>query len=595
VTTPAYVDLGVTPELGFLPEGSRRHLGHVLVEQGIVTEPVLQQVLADQRQLRRHPERMDSTRARLGAMLVNRQLATEEQIASALGELLGRDVIDPTDVPVDPEFARRLPRAMAEHNQVLLIGDGPRGLRVIAADPTNVLALDDVRRFTGRQRLDILIATPEHLHSLLDRVWALDQSTDVVAAVADSPEPAPPPDAEDEAAVTAAPTVRLLDSILADAVRSRASDVHIEAQEQSIRVRYRVDGLLRDVVSLPKAAGRGLTARVKVVGGMDIAERRVPQDGRMRLTVDGGRVDARLSTVPTVHGETVVIRLLPGAASLQSLDSLGLSTEQAAMLARALKSSQGLILITGPTGSGKTNTLYAAVQATVTPERNVVTLEDPVEIELPGLTQVPVDERTGMTFPRGLRALLRQDPDVVLVGEVRDTVTAELAMRAAMTGHLVLTTLHTNDAVAALPRLVDMGVEPYLVASSLTLVLAQRLVRTPCQNCAAAYDPDPATLLALGLDLDDMAVLQRAGATPIKGVGCAACAKSGYLGRRGVFETLEVTPDLRRALLAGADEATITDLARRHGYLPLREAGLVLANHGKTTYEEVLRVTRATI
>jgi type IV pilus assembly protein PilB len=484
---------------------------------------------------------------------------------------------------------------MAEHNQVLLIGDGPRGLRVIAADPTDVLALDDVRRYTGIQRLDVTIATPEHLHSLLERVWALDQSTDVVAEVAESPEPAEFSDEADDSAVAAAPTVRLLDSILADAVRSQASDVHIEQQEHSIRVRYRVDGLLRDVVSLPKAAGRGLTARVKVVGGMDIAERRVPQDGRMRLTVDGARVDARLSTVPTVHGETVVIRLLPGAASLQSLDTLGLDAAQAATLARALNSSQGLILITGPTGSGKTNTLYAAVQATVTPERNVVTLEDPVEIELPGLTQVPVNEKTGMTFPRGLRALLRQDPDVVLVGEVRDTLTAELAMRAAMTGHLVLTTLHTNDAVAALPRLVDMGVEPYLVASALTLVLAQRLVRTPCRDCAAPYEPDPATLIALGLNPDDMGLLRDAGATPTKGVGCAVCSRSGYRGRRGVFEVLEVTSDLRRALLAGADEASFGDLARQHGYVPLREAGLVLANHGKTTYEEVLRVTRATV
>ena len=235
------------------------------------------------------------------------------------------------------------------------------------------------------------------------------------------------------------------------------------------------------------------------------------------------------------------------------------------------------------------------MRATVTPERNVVTLEDPVEVELPGLTQVPVDEKTGMTFARGLRALLRQDPDVVLVGEVRDTVTAELAMRAAMTGHLVLTTLHTNDAVAAMPRLVDMGIEPYLVASALTLVVAQRLVRTPCPDCAEPYEPDPATLLALGLEPDDVARLKDAGATPTRGVGCVRCGRSGYLGRRGLFEVLEVTADLRRALLTGTDEAAVADLAHRHGYVPLREGGLALAHRGETTYEEVLRVTRATI
>jgi type IV pilus assembly protein PilB len=595
VTAPAEIVPDAATAKGYRPEEGRRLLGDVLLEQGIITEKALHKVLADQRRAREHPDRADGTRARLGAMLVSRRLATEEQVAVGLGEVLGREVVDPTHVPIDPEFARRLPRALAERNQVLLVGDGPGGLRVIAADPTDVMALDDVRRYTGTQKLDVLIATPGHLRALLDRVWSLDQSTDVVVAAADSPDPAESPGDEDDSAVTEAPTVRLLDSILADAVRGRASDVHIEPQEQSVRVRYRVDGLMRNVVSLPKTVGRGLTARVKVVGGMDIAERRVPQDGRMRLTVDGTRVDARLSTMPSVHGETVVIRLLPGAASLQSLDTLGLDPVQAATLSRALQSSQGLVLITGPTGSGKTNTLYAAIQATVTPERNVVTLEDPVEVELPGLTQVPVNEKTGMTFARGLRAMLRQDPDVVLVGEVRDTVTAELALRAAMTGHLVLTTLHTNDAVAALPRLVDMGVEPYLVASSLTLVLAQRLVRIPCQECAEPYEPDPATLLALGMDPDEMATLRAAGATPTRGVGCEVCGRSGYLGRRGLFEVLEVTADLRRALLTGADETKVADLARLHGYVPLRDGGLALAQRGETTYEEVLRVTRATI
>ena len=573
------------------PEVGRRRLGDILVEQGVITEAALHQALADQR---RHRDGEDTTRLRLGAMLVQRGLASEEQVATALGEALGREVVDPTQIPVDPEFTRRLPRAVAERNQVLLLGDGPRGLRVIAADPTDVLALDDVRRYTGTQRLDIVLATPGQLRALLDRVWSLDQSADVVDVADHGPVDADA-GSDDDPLVTDAPTVRLLDSILADAVRSRASDVHLEQQAQAVRVRYRVDGLLRDVVSLPKSVGRVLTARVKVVGGMDIAERRVPQDGRMRLTVDQTRVDARVSTMPSVHGEKVVIRLLPGAASLQDLDQLGLEPAQAAALRRALEASQGLVLITGPTGSGKTNTLYAAVQATVTPERNVVTLEDPVEVELPGMTQVPVDEKTGMTFARGLRALLRQDPDVVLVGEVRDTATAELAMRAAMTGHLVLTTLHTNDAVAALPRLVDMGIEPYLVASSLTLVLAQRLVRTPCPDCAGPYKPDQPTMIALGLGTNTAAQLRKASATPTRGAGCARCGRSGYLGRRGLFEVLEVTADLRRALLSGTDEAAVADLAAKHGYVPLRAGGLLLAHRGETTYEEVLRVTRATL
>jgi type IV pilus assembly protein PilB len=353
-----------------------------------------------------------------------------------------------------------------------------------------------------------------------------------------------------------------------------------------------VDGSLRDVLSLPRPVGRTLTARVKVVAGVDIAERRVPQDGRFRLLVDGRRVDARVSTLPSVHGEKVVVRLLPGASTIQPLSDLGLDDWQRDALVRALSVSHGLVLITGPTGSGKTNTLYAAIRETMTRERNVITLEDPVEIELAGITQVPVDTKTGMTFARGLRALLRQDPDVVLVGEVRDTETAELAMRAAMTGHLVLSTLHTNDAPSTLPRLLDMGVEPYLVASALSLVVGQRLVRIPCESCAEPYRPEDATLLALGIDPETFSLNAPNAA---RGKGCPACGRTGYLGRHGLFEVLEVSAEMRRALLARPDETALADLARRQGFRSLRQQGLALAARGGTTFEEVLRVTRVGI
>ena len=524
-----------------------------------------------------------SSRQRLGVLLVEHGLASEEQVAHALGELLGREVVDASQVPIDPAYARLVPRALAERGLVLVLGVGERGLRVLAADPTDVLTLDDVRRHAGVQRLEILVGTPTQVRGLLDRVWSLAQNSEVVADVFADDEPV----AVDEDPVADAPTVRLLDSILADAVRHRASDIHVEQQRDAVRIRYRVDGVLRDVVSLPKSVGRTLTARVKVVSGMDIAERRVPQDGRIRLAVDGGRVDARVSTLPSVHGEKVVVRLLPGATSIQRLDELGLTTTQRDAVRTALDSPQGLVLITGPTGSGKTNTLYSAIQETITSERNVVTLEDPVEIEMAGITQVPVDDKTGMTFARGLRALLRQDPDVILVGEVRDTITAELALRAAMTGHLVLTTLHTNDAVAALPRLVDMGVEPYLVASALALVVGQRLVRVPCPACSEQYRPDEATLAALGITTGAV------GAGAVRGVGCTACAHSGYLGRRGLFEVLEVTPAIRLALLGRPDEATLTNLAADAGFTSMRTEGLAMAGQGRTTYEEVLRATRA--
>jgi len=388
--------------------------------------------------------------------------------------------------------------------------------------------------------------------------------------------------------VADAPTVRLADSILADAARSRASDVHIEPQAAGVRIRYRVDGMLRDAMTLPRTAGRPLVSRLKIVANMDISERRVPQDGRLRLTIDGQHVDARASSLPSLHGEKLVIRLLPGSQSLQTLDTLGLDEDQRGVLIQALTASQGLILITGPTGSGKTNTLYAAINAATTPERNVVTLEDPIEIELPGITQVPVDERSGMTFTRGLRAILRQDPDVVLVGEVRDPETAELTLRAALTGHLVLTTLHTNGALAALPRLVDMGVPAYLVGSALSVIVAQRLVRSTCTECVEPYEPDEATLLALDVERGELEDAQ-----PARGRGCPRCTQTGFYGRTGVFEVLEVTPELRRALMTGTTEVALQPLVAAQGFRDLRSQALALAGHGVTTYEEVLRVTRA--
>ena len=430
-------------EVPSLRRPPRRRLGDVLVARGVVSEHDLLEVLEDQRHWDDN-DRSGAVRLRLGALLVQHGLASEEQVASALAELLGREVVDAAHLTLDPSWARLLPRQLAERCQMLVLGPGDRGLRVLAADPTDVLALDDVRRHSGAQQLDVLVAIPAQLRTLLDRVWSLEDASDVVASIRAAAEP--PTTREDDTVVVDAPTVRLLDSVLADAVRSRASDVHVEHQLDAVRVRYRIDGILRDVMTLPIEMGRTLTARIKIVASMDIAERRVPQDGRVRLTIDGRKVDARVSTLPSVHGEKAVIRLLPAASAISRLADLGMDPEQHEVLVRTLESPQGLVLITGPTGSGKTNTLYSAIAETMSPERNVVTLEDPVEIELPGITQVPIDDKAGMTFVRGLRALLRQDPDVVLVGEVRDTVTAELALRAAMTGHLVLTTLHTNDA-----------------------------------------------------------------------------------------------------------------------------------------------------
>jgi type IV pilus assembly protein PilB len=385
-----------------------------------------------------------------------------------------------------------------------------------------------------------------------------------------------------------APIVKLVNRILSDAVRLRASDIHIEVQRDTLLVRYRVDGLLRDVMTAPKRIATAVISRIKIISGLDIAERRVPQDGRTRITIEGSAIDCRISTLPSLHGEKVVIRLLTRGDDIPSLVSLGFEARQLAAFEAALNVPQGLVLITGPTGSGKTNTLYSAIAAIKTPEKNIVTLEDPIEVQLPGITQVGVNIKAGMTFSAGLRSILRQDPDIVLVGEVRDGETAELALKASLTGHLVLTTLHTNSAVAALTRLVDMGAEPFLVASSLTAAIAQRLVRMPCGACAAPYVPDDVTLAMLGLlpqDLD--------GATPIRGNGCAECGGTGYRGRTAIYEVLVVDAPMRSVLLRDATESAIAAQARSQGMATLRASALDKARRGETTYEEVTRVSSA--
>jgi type IV pilus assembly protein PilB len=337
-------------------------------------------------------------------------------------------------------------------------------------------------------------------------------------------------------------------------------------------------------MQVPAGAANAVVSRLKIIAGLDISERRVPQDGRTNIVLEGRKLDARVSSLPSIHGEKIVLRLLDNGADLPTMDELGMTPVDVANVRRMLAASQGLVLITGPTGSGKTSTLYAALRETLTPERNVVTLEDPVEVQLPGITQVQVNERTGMTFAKGLRSVLRQDPDVVLVGEVRDGETAELALRASLTGHLVLTTLHTNDAVSAITRLVDMGAEPFLVASSLSLVIAQRLVRRPCTSCVAPYTPDADILASLGLDASALV-----GAHFVRGAGCADCGETGYRGRVGVFEVLQITPGVRAALLSDPTESSLASAAR--GRTTLRSAALAMARDGETTLTEVLRTT----
>ncbi|GAA3590984.1 hypothetical protein GCM10022223_01880 [Kineosporia mesophila] len=554
----------------------------MLVDSGLLTAAQLDLALADQR-------RPDAPRRRLGQVVSDLGFATERDVAEALAKLLGLQIVDLSRTMPAPDVVRLLPRAVAERTRVLVLDRTSKGLLVAAADPTNVLALDDVKLYTRSADITVMVATDSQIRDQLARAWSLGSDSSAVSMAEESVE-------EDEADLSSlggsaddeAPIVKLVNRIFGDAVRLRASDIHVEVQREVLRVRYRIDGLLRDVMNAPRRIATSVISRIKIMSGLDISERRIPQDGRTRIVVEGMSIDCRVSTLPSLHGEKVVIRLLTRGDEVPTLSQLGFEPDQLANFEASLAVPQGLVLITGPTGSGKTNTLYSAIAQISDPEKNIVTLEDPVEVQLPGITQVGANAKIGMTFAAGLRSILRQDPDIILVGEVRDEETAELALTASITGHLVLTTLHTNSAVAALTRLVDMGVEPFLVASSLTCAIAQRLVRTPCASCIAPYIPTQDTLTVLGLLPSDLE-----GATPMKGIGCPECGGTGYKGRTAVYEVLVVDNTMRQVLMKDASEGSISAAARQAGMSTLRNSGLAKARQGKTTYEEVIRVTHS--
>ncbi len=567
-------------------QAARRRLGDVLVSTGLLTPSQLDAALEAQTS-------STGVRRRLGQVVVDLGLASERDVAECLANLLGLELIDLAKIVPAPDVVRLLPRQVAERTRVLVLDRTPTGGVVIAAaDPTNVLALDDVKLYTRSADLKMFVATDSQIRDQLTRAWSLGQDSASVSAIVDDVDDedgdAGQPSPGNVTAVDDAPIVKLVNQVLADAVRLRASDIHVEVQRDVLRVRYRVDGLLRDVMNAPRRIAGSAISRIKIMSGLDIAERRVPQDGRTRFSVEGVAVDARVSTLPSLHGEKVVIRLLTRGDAVPGLDSLGFEPEQLEAFRSALAVPQGLVLITGPTGSGKTNTLYSAIAEIRTPDKNIVTLEDPVEVQLPGITQVGVNDKQGMTFSRGLRSILRQDPDIILVGEVRDTETAELALKASLTGHLVLTTLHTNSAVAALTRLVDMGAEPFLVASSLTAAVAQRLVRRPCGSCLEPYRPDDVTLALLGMTADDLGR-----ALPRRGAGCPECGGTGYRGRTAVYEVLSVDAPMRQILIKDPSESAIAAQARASGMATLRASAIEKARRGETTYEEAARVTHS--
>jgi len=551
----------------------RKRIGDILVESGVITPQQLQDAL----------RRQQESRERLGRVLVDLRLATEAQIAQALARQLGLPLMTLAGSRGDPVLLRLIPEALARKRRVVPVSLEGDTLVVAMADPLDVFALDDVA-IAARRPVKAVVALESDITAAIDRWYgmgaAAQAALDGTAAAAEA-EPAPD-EAED------APVVRLVNMLLTQAVKDRASDVHIEPEPEEVRVRFRVDGVLQTVMKVPKGIHPALLSRLKVLARLNIAERRAPQDGAFQLNLDGREIDVRVATIPTVLGERASLRLLDKSRGLRSLPDLGMDEGVRRRYEALARQPYGIILVSGPTGSGKTTTLVSTLALINTADKNIVTIEDPVEYQLPGVSHIQVNPRAGLTFAAGLRSIVRHDPDVIMIGEIRDVETADIAIHASLTGHLVLTTIHTNDAASALARLVDMGIETFLIASAVNGVASQRLVRTLCAHCRRPIDPPPEILLwlrsAVGAELPAPQFHQAA--------GCGQCRQTGYRGRTGIFEVLVMTDAVRNLVLARASAADIAEAARAEGMRSMRADGLLKALRGLTTVEEVLRVTR---
>jgi len=565
-----------------------RPLGEILVEVAHLAPAKVEEALASQKG--------EMAGARIGEVLVRMKAATEEQVLRALAIQLDLPFvarIEADSVPRD--LVKAIPINFAKQARVLPLGTSGDAVRVAVADPLDTAAQDSVAMLLGRP-VSPEVSPPQVIVDAINRAYDRasdshdrlmeDLDTEDLESVAhELEEPTDLLDADDEA-----PIIRLVNSLMFRAVKERASDIHINPEERDISVRYRIDGVLREVIRPPKRFQASIASRIKIMGGLNIAEKRLPQDGRIRIKIAGRDVDIRLSTIPTANGERIVMRLLDKSAVLLDLGELGFEEWQLKVMDGLITRSHGIVLVTGPTGSGKTTTLYGALAKINSPDLNILTIEDPVEIPLKGVGQVQVNPKIDLTFANGLRSFLRQDPDVIMVGEIRDLATAEIAIQASLTGHLVLSTVHTNDAAGAITRLADMGVQPFLVASSLVGVLAQRLVRVLCPACKEAYAPTPEELEQAGIT---PGILERAGnPTRIyRAVGCDACQGTGYQGRTGIYELMLVDDDLRQLILKNVDSASIKRKAMEHGMMSLLDHGSFKVARGITTAAEVLSVT----
>ena len=563
-------------------------------------ELLLKAQLISQSQLDKALEEQKNSGGKLGEILQRLAFVTEDDIIECLSHQFGVPSINLRHFEIDPNVAKIIPVDLARKYNVIPVNKTGATLTLAMTDPTNIFAMDEITFMTG-YRVEPVVASEEAIRERIDRNFGSSRELELKKVMEDltTVDEAALELMEEEEEVDVsklaeesqeAPVVRLVNIMLTDAIKRGASDIHVEPYEKSFRVRYRIDGLLREVMTPPQRLKDAITSRIKVLSKMDIAEKRLPQDGRIKLKakIEGRmrELDFRVSVLPTLHGEKVVLRLLDKENLRLDMTKLGFEKSSLKKFEDNILKPYGMVLVTGPTGSGKTNTLYSALQRVNVPETNIITAEDPVEFQLPGVNQVQMKDAIGLNFAAALRSFLRQDPNIILVGEIRDFETAEIAIKAALTGHLVLSTLHTTDAPSTISRLMNMGIEPFLVATSVNVIAAQRLIRKVCQSCKEEIDTPIQALLSVGFQESEAHSLKL-----VKGRGCEKCANTGYKGRLGLFEVMDITEDMRELILSGATAVELRRKAIEEGMITLRQSGLQKIREGLTTIDEVVRET----
>jgi type IV pilus assembly protein PilB len=551
-------------------------LGALLIEEGLLTDAQLDAALAEQ----------GRSGKPLGRLLIESGNISEAELVRTLARQVGLEFVDLSDRVADPSVSSLVSENLARRYQAIPIGWEDGKLIVAMADPSNVFAVDDIRAIAGAE-VRTVVATASQINETIEKFFRVDADVDAVVQAARDES-----GDEDLSSVTElvedAPIVKFVNMLVTQAVGDRASDIHVEPAEHDLRIRFRIDGVLHEMMRSPRSIQAGVISRLKVMADINIAERRIPQDGRISMKVGGRGIDLRVATLPTVYGEKVVMRILDKGQAVLRLEELGFLPETEERFESAYRRPYGAILVTGPTGSGKSTTLYATLNTLNSPDRNIITVEDPVEYRLPGINQVQINPKAGLTFASALRSILRSDPDIVLVGEIRDRETAVIGVEAALTGHLVLSTLHTNDAASTPLRLVEMGVEPFLVTSALDCVVAQRLARRLCDKCKDPYQPTDAELREAGWPMED--VEQGGWPTLHHAVGCGACGRTGYKGRFALHEVMIITEEIERLIIERRSTEDLQKTAEMQGMLTLKSDGLRKVGMGLTSLEEIFRV-----